>query len=571
MHLNSVDDSYFDRGYGLDEQHKGPSFNNLNYERIDSIPKKMNSNNNFDQTGSGFYGVSQMGKSPSIGLNLQNSQQGGSRLLNKKMIKPTLLKKDESSAINNQSSMDLGEKSSNIFAALGAPPIQRPKQAEIPGNESSFIPVNIQRNAMPPATSLFNQQPKANQQQQFVIANNPINLAQQRYNDPDYSTTPSPAPIPQHQQPIFAQQQPPQPQQFSNYAQQPNQNYNSGPSLSDLFRQRRPAIEANFSNSLDRSMNNVKRIFANEFQTIIRQSQTPTQLLDIGEFSESLKSEINDLISSPIASLDLDSASIARKVTAAIDEYTKPVTIVLSEAASRNSLAADHHISELRQLQDELDTLHNILRVSTDNIIKELQRESQNTSSIIYSEQVHYRELEQKMRTLKLKYAELEGRSNRQKSEREAFDHESKSFEAKRIEWEEETLPMIYNEGGVLRQKIMQQLSELKSKVEHESFDDVIDAVNEGISLVKEESDNIKNELQNLEIANRLVISRLHESQMMRRSQFIPPPSVNTSFAAQNEPKSARRQMPSVVDEAQEKLQLIRRKREEALKDISDI
>ncbi|OHS96164.1 hypothetical protein TRFO_10066 [Tritrichomonas foetus] len=644
MAKNSIDDSYLEHSmdYGMDGQYEGNSFGSFNHERIEAIPKKnnfinfnnFNSNNNFNVNEGpsmgnfGMFGNNQESSMNNFNSTIgqSNAQQSGGRLLNRKMIKPTLLNKDEqsenmnSSVMNKSSSIkvDLNVKGTNVFAALGAPPIQKPNvtKTEIPQNNINFMSVQQQQNKpiFAQQQPVVAQQPIIAQQQQPIFAQQqqaqkmsiPVKVGPKNQMMNEYSEAPSPSPqqpnimMGNYQQQYDDYSPPPQPQQYPNLKQQqPKQTQPSKPAysappqptLSDLFNQRQASIENGFATSLERSMNNFKRAFSNEFQTIMRQVQSPTQLLDIGEFSENLKAEVSNLINTPINGLDIDSTNVTRKVTAAIDEYTKPVSVLLSEASSRNALAADHHLSELRQLQEELDSLHNVLRGSTDNIVKELQRESQNTASIRDAEQLKFRDLEQKMRTLKMKHVELESRANRQNSDREAFERTSKQFEAKRREWEEETLPTLYDEGGVLRQKIMQQLSNLKNEIEHESFEELIEFVNEGLKTVKEESDNMRSELMQLELANRTVMAKAKESHMMRlpipsQSQMRPTinPALNQtanpilnqttqqmsqSFAPQQQaPKSARRQM-SVVNEAQEKLQLIRRKREEAMRDIS--
>lgn len=313
-------------------------------------------------------------------------------------------------------------------------------------------------------------------------------------------------------------------------------------------------LELGFSSSLDRSIANFKRIFSSEFSSIIRSQNLQQQQngFDFDDFTDKLANEISQIIEAPIQPTDIDVQNITRKVSTAIDENTKHVTNILSEAEVRNSQSADHHIQELKQLQEELDHLRTSFKQSSDTIIRELERERQNSAAIREAENNRSRELEQRLRNLKLRQIELDTRFKNQALEKDSFDRTQKSFEQKRRDWEEETLPKLYDDNSSVRRRIIDELSAFRTEVSTESFDELSMVINEGLKVIKDEGENLRNELMELEMANRWVMSRQ-----------APPPQPQ-----KRSPKRLKKS--SVLDQTQEKLSKIRRQRVESMKDLSD-
>lgn len=319
------------------------------------------------------------------------------------------------------------------------------------------------------------------------------------------------------------------------------------------FRSKYDSIEAGFASAMDRSMANLKRIFANEFASIVRQPSSPVPAFDVDEFSDSLSAEVSEIIQAPLQSIDIGVQNVSRKVASVIDEHTKPVSANLAEVDSRNAVAADHHIAELRQLQDELESLRSVFKKSTDGIVQELEKERLNASTIRDKEQAKYRQLEQRMRAIKLKQVELESKSNHQNVEREGIERLSKQLEQKRRVWEEESQSNMYEDGGSLRQRILQELNDLRNDLANESFESLTRAVDDGLASIKEEGDGLRNELMELELANRWMMTRTKEGVQMSRS-----------------PVSARRSTSgSVLTEAQNTLNRLRKQREASMRDLS--
>lgn len=602
-----VDGSYVNQNmtqYGSGGQYDENSFGYYNQDQYDGYP-----NQNYQSS-------MQIPIQQSATPNAQaSSQSSGGRLLRKGII--SLNRKEPSNpTLPQQQTSQINDNS-----ALGSQPIiTKPKingPTQIPSQLSDFQVPNVK---LTPSNSSYNDQNYYNDyqqqpnDQQYYEEDNYQNQVPQQQEPPEQPMT---IPVklrktPKQTQPKAQPQPQPQPQQLPKPPKQTSYNYSydnedqtnitASYSNIDLFKQRQPMIESNFANSLDRSIKNFKRTFSNEFQSIIRQVKTQgplsqRTLFDVDEYCESLKSDISSIIltSSDNASLssttggnstksinDLDtkSTSLSRKVASTIDEYTKPFSASLAEAASRNAIAADHHISELRQLQDELESLTNIFKSTSDSIVKELQRESQNAASLRDKAQLRHSENERKLKTMRMKSTELENRTNKLASDRQTVESDIKMLGEKRSKWEQEALPLIYDEGGALRRKIMQKLAEIKSAVENEaSLADVIEAVDEGVSTIKDEGEKMRNEIDELELANKAVLQRASESQilknsisyrqMQQKSQLSQ--NINSTFNGFNASsiqRSPRRQS-SILSEAQEKLELIKKKREEAMKVIS--
>lgn len=311
-------------------------------------------------------------------------------------------------------------------------------------------------------------------------------------------------------------------------------------------------IENSFSSSLDRSFSNFKRMFYGEFSTLLRHNSSLNTSFEVDEYTERLTSELSSIIEAPIQLSDTQSLSIPRKVGTVIDEQTKPITSILADTEAKNSMSADHHMYELKQLYEEIETLKNTLKTSSENILRELERERQNSASIRDAEHAKSREFEQRLRSIKLKQIELDARAKNQGIENDSISRSLKSLEQKRREWEEDTLPGLADDGSQLRRRILEELNSLKSEIGSETAEELQNIINTGVKLIKEEGEGYRNELIELEMSNKWMSSRSMSSRTKRVSA----------------PKKVRKS--SVLDQTQEKLSRIRKQREDAMKDLSD-
>ena len=330
------------------------------------------------------------------------------------------------------------------------------------------------------------------------------------------------------------------------------------------------SVEKRFSNSLTESMNSFKRKFNTEFSALFRNTSLTNQpLIEVNEFTDSLKAEIESIITTPINPIDINSNGIQRKIGTAIDEQTRPFTTLLADADQKISQATEHHLSELRQLQEELDTLKNVFKNSTEGVLRELERENHASAAIRDAEQGKASELERRASQLQYKSVELETKANHQNSEKEILERSIKAFEQKRREWEEEELPMIYDEGGALRARILQELSELKREIGKETFESLNQAIDDGLTSLREEAEGMRNELMSLEMSTRWIANQSQEMSIRTPRRTPQRVQMSPQMSPQITPqRSIQRRIN--VNHAQETMDEIRRKRNSMIQDISD-
>ena len=315
-------------------------------------------------------------------------------------------------------------------------------------------------------------------------------------------------------------------------------------------------MERGFTSSLDRTFTSFRRTFAKELSSMMRNpSHVQTNQVDLDEFTESLTSAIGQLIEAPIPPPDFNTQQLSRRIAAAIQEQTTQMTSVLADVDAQNTTAVESHIAELRQLQDEVENLRVVFKTSTEGVIRELERERQNKISIATAERARIRELDTRMRSIKLKQVELETRASHQNSERENLDRLSKQLIQKRREWEDDYFIQDEDEGESLRQRLLQEISALRQEADQDSAADIGRLVEEGLRAVKEESDNMRNELIGLEMANRWAMAKLQQLQATRTQSPSP---------------RRERQRSSVISEAKFKVHELRRQRESNIRGITE-
>lgn len=314
------------------------------------------------------------------------------------------------------------------------------------------------------------------------------------------------------------------------------------------------SVERGFTSAIDRTFANFRRAFSKELSAMIRNPPPLDETVDVDEFTSDLTTAVGQLIETPITPPDFNNQQLSRRLSAAIQEQTNQMTSVLADVDAQNTTAVEHHIAELRQLQDEVENLRIVFKTSTEGIIRELERERQNKVSMSTAEKARARELEERMRRIRLKQVELETRANHQSAERENVDRLSKQVLQKRRQWEDEYV-MEDDEGEGVRQRLLQAISTLKSDADQDSAGDIGRMVEEGLRAVKEESDNMRNELLSLEMANRWAMARLQQLQTVRTSTPSP---------------RRERQRSSVITEAQFKVNELRRQRENNIRGVTE-
>lgn len=282
--------------------------------------------------------------------------------------------------------------------------------------------------------------------------------------------------------------------------------------------------------------------------------------LDFDEYSESLSNEVSQIIEAPVPPLDINRTSLSRGIVQAIDEQTKPLTTVLNESNNRQMNLAKTRLAELKQLREELDSLCNIFKTNAESILKELEGENQNTINMRNAQIAKQNDLEQRMRSVRLRQVELEAKATHQSVERDSLERQLKQLENRRREWEDQNgyefgyggyndrnnygsmmsrndsfgLGMNQNDFaspvGRYRQRILSEINTLRKELGRDSFEDISKSIEEGLSMIRNESDNLKTELIDIDTANRWMMGQI---QMYQNPIHPPIPAPTaTSFAA---------------------------------------
>lgn len=307
------------------------------------------------------------------------------------------------------------------------------------------------------------------------------------------------------------------------------------------------SLESGFMRALERSFASVRRIFSKEFSSFIRSQpqHQGTSSIDFDDFTDRLTNEIEQVIMSPVLTVDLNQQQLARRISSILSEHTKPMTAILADVEARNATAAEQHIIELRQLHDEIESLHSGFKANTDTIVKELECERQNAISLQGYESARVRELEARMNSLRLKQVELETRAAHQHAERDNLDRTAKHQLQKRRDWEDERFSQSGRHRSTIRQRILQEIKLIKDETDQETPSDLNTVFEECLRMVKQESDNMRGDIVGLEMSNRLVMAKMQQNSAILNS------SVRQS-----------RSRSSVIHEAQRRIDQLRRQRE---------
>jgi hypothetical protein len=268
-----------------------------------------------------------------------------------------------------------------------------------------------------------------------------------------------------------------------------------------------------FGSSLERSLSTFKRMFATEFSQMFRSSGKAAVPVDLHEYTDGLSAEVTQIIETPIQFPNLDTQQLSRKVAVAIDDQTKPMTSHLAETEARQSTANAAYLGELEHLQSEVEALRSVFTSTTDTVIKELEGDGFSIAAVREAEHARARELETRMRTMKLREVELEARSSHQNIERDNIARLEKQYHQKRAQWEDEVLSGEFDEGAGLRQRIVQEVRAIKREAANESGADLVKFIEEGIRMVSNEVGNMQGEVSDLEFTNQYLEARIRNIQ----------------------------------------------------------
>jgi chromosome segregation ATPase len=193
--------------------------------------------------------------------------------------------------------------------------------------------------------------------------------------------------------------------------------------------------------------------------------------------------------------------------------------------------------------------LRSTFKSSADSVIREFEKERREVALIRDVEQSRFRALEQRLRAARLKQAELDNANNHHQNERERLDRVWKELEQNRRNWQEDPDPQSMDERLSLKEKLLYQLGEVRREIAQRPFEDLMNAIDDGLKVVQDEGDDLRAELNELESLNQLQVMRTQTLQF--------------SESRVSRKKSA------LAIEAQSKLAKLRRQREDSRKDTS--
>lgn len=389
-----------------------------------------------------------------------------------------------------------------------------------------------------PVISIADQTPKPTQ----------IQSQQIRQNSPQIKSSP-PQPMPQpvvSQPPVQNIQQNFQPvtntQMQYQYQSPPMQQQPQTMPPRDQF-----PIETSVRSSFDRTISSFRMYFINDFKNMCKSTMSKEPALpDIDNFTDELNTEISSLINVPVPPLDINSQSISRQIASSIDEHTKPVTSSLADIDARNSLSGERHVSELRQLQDDLETLRSVFKSQSDSVLQELEKERRYSAQRRDAVLTKRRNIEHRLRTLSLKQTELETRSRAQESEKDSIERGLKSFEHQKKEWEENVLPKIFDDKSVILRAIFDEFKSLKADLVENPSEDFEQTLDECVKIIRSEEDILRTDIYDIQLATRWIEEKKREP-IQKRSNI------------------SKIKRSTILDETQAKLSRIKRLRDDTM------
>lgn len=304
----------------------------------------------------------------------------------------------------------------------------------------------------------------------------------------------------------------------------------SSHSYQPLFNGPLGSLEINFVYTLNRSSSTLKRLFTGEFTNLMKQqSQTSTSFesLDIDEYANSITSEISQIIEAPIQSNEINQTGISRRISTVIDEETKLMTIGLREVDAKNSTAMENQVNELKKLQIELESLNNAVKLNTDEILREFEKERSDAISMREFSQSFVNELERRARSIQIKQVELSSKATHQSVEKESIERMMKQLNQKKQNFNPYD-PVIPERGATYGELISNEMSKIRQIIRQSIADDNDDdydiqnksissqsiispassVVDESIRILQDELEAQKKEFMSLQLSNRLLIAQ---------------------------------------------------------------
>ncbi|KAK8893691.1 hypothetical protein M9Y10_022118 [Tritrichomonas musculus] len=263
---------------------------------------------------------------------------------------------------------------------------------------------------------------------------------------------------------------------------------------------------------------------------------------------------------------------LTRKLTQSFEENAKPIRKMFADAEVRKAQNREKRIDELKNLNNALNELRTAVKNISDATLQELERERYDAASRRDEEQAKFRSLERRSRSLKLKRADLDSKLNHQKMEKESMERLLKQMDDARHEWEDPS----NDSGNTITQKLQKEIENLHNELNNDDTEKLDSLMKECSSLMMVVRDGLRDEIYEMDVAEKWAISRL-------RSPVRRPPMnrFDPSFAVpqnagnmQMMPNSMQMQQPAsrqaVVQFAQDQINEKRKERELAMREFNN-
>jgi hypothetical protein len=284
-------------------------------------------------------------------------------------------------------------------------------------------------------------------------------------------------------------------------------------------------------------------MFRVEFSSMLRAPSHVQPSLNLDEFTDGFVADLTSAIEVPVAPFAFQSSDLHQRLSAAIDDQTRPMTAAISGRRSCTASRKDRLVEELELIQRELESLRAAFKSNVDLLIGEFEKERSTTVALQEADESRAWALEQRLREAKWAQIELEARFTQQNIEKEGHDRLLKQFIERRRNWEYESPEA--DEWVTLKQKILEEIRFIRQNVRRGALEELFRVIEDGVHVMRNENENMRTELTELEVANRWILTRVHRSS-------VPP-------------VATRRQKSSLVAEAHVRVDYLRQRRQNSV------
>ena len=266
----------------------------------------------------------------------------------------------------------------------------------------------------------------------------------------------------------------------------------------------------NINNSLIYSINQFKRLFLNEFKSLIYPISLSPISIVLDDYINSINSEINKILFVPSNESLFLPISVSMSVESLIDDNLKSIKTLLSENQIKNEFEQQKNFKFINEIQSKLKDLNTFFQKNTSSIIRELEYEKHDCLILKNSEYSRIRDLEKRLKNLNLKKLEIESKIEQNKNEffeietkqkiiNQQFNHLNDEFEDK-------------NNNIELINNFLIELKNIKEEINNPIFNEINKNIKISNKKFKEELNELQKEYSNYHLFNQNIKSNKDEN-----------------------------------------------------------